>query len=397
MRKLLLFVTLLLFATFVNSQNYRFFNDDFTVFMGGNNFIFPYNTVSKTITNNKINYTFQGMVNHIDEYYFDVNGPGFLGQNAVWDIVNQKYTLFNRFGDSIFIYTNKPIDSQWSAYQKNNDTVYAKVASIDTALLETGVVDTIKTIEFIYPNNNTGFSESVHEKTFIISREKGLLNFYNIVVFPAIIDNYMIPIDYYNYSNASISVDNFDPEFVDSISNADIFNLSIGDELHTKYHGWTGSEPNFYSSDSWGIKKVLNRIDSSHNITIQYYSKYKAWQGDSVVNQGIDTITTTYSKNKVSVLPAYRYEGTENYAIIGGLKIIKGRIAVINSYIDLMKEDGQWTYVIYKTKDLYGSHAICGLGGWYYDYSDVIFDYYNKLVYFNVFQFEFELGLDFKN
>jgi hypothetical protein len=384
MRKLLLVILATCMVLVANSQNYRFFNDDFTVFMGGDNFIFPYKTLSKSIDDTKITFTFQGMVNHIDEMYFDVNGPGFLGQNAIWDIADQKYTLFNRFGDSIFLYTNKLIDSQWVAYEKNNDTVYARITTVDTALLETGVVDTIKTIVFVYPNNNTGFSESVHEKTFIISREKGLLNFFNIVVFPAIIDNYMIPIDYYNYSNASMLVDNFDPDVVDSISNSDIFNLNIGDELHTKRHGWTGSMPNVYSTDSWGIKRVLNRIDSSDNITIQYHHKYKAWEGDSVINQGIDTIIETYTKDKLSVLPAYRYEGNDDYAIIGGLTIIQGRIAVINSFIDLVKEGDQWTFMIYKSKDLYGSNAICGLGGWYYNYSDAIFDYYHKLEYYNV-------------
>lgn len=186
--------------------------------------------------------------------------------------------LFKGFSDSIFIYTNKPIDSPWLAYQKNNDTVYAKVSSIDTALLETGVVDTIKTIVFVYLQNNSGFSESVNNKNFVISRERGLLEFFNIVVFPGIINNYLIPIDYYNYSNSSVSVDLFNPEYVDSISNADMFDLNVGDELHTKRHGWTGNMPNLYSTDSWGIKRVLNRIDSSHNITIQYYYKYKVWE-----------------------------------------------------------------------------------------------------------------------
>jgi hypothetical protein len=383
MRKLLLFTALSFIVFFAGAQKYKFFNDDFTVFMGGDNFIFPYKTLSKTIDDTKINYTFQGMVNHIDEMYFDVNGPGFLGQNAIWDTLIQKYTLFNRFGDSIFIYTNKPIDSQWLAYQKNNDTVYAKVTNIDTALLETGEVDTIKTITFIYPQNNSGFNESVDEKNFVISRERGLLSFFNIVVFPGIIYNYMIPIDYYSYSNASMSGDMFNPDFVDSISNADIFDLNVGDELHTNDHSWIGNGP-IYSLDSWDIKRVLNRIDSTHNITIQYYHKYKSKEGDSVINQGIDTIIETYTRNKLGVLPAYRYEGTDDIAIIGGLKIIKGRIAVINEFIGLGKEEDQWTYLVYKSKGLYPSHAICGLGSWYYDYTDGIFDYYNKLVYYNV-------------
>ncbi len=403
MKKMLLLAMMVPMFTLLQGQPYQFFNDDFTVFMEDDGYlpwVFPYNTLSAEYVDGCKHYEFKGMLNYVDEMLLDANGPGFLGQHAIWDTAQGLYVLFNRHDDSIKIYTNRDVGDSWIAYTKENDTVWAEITSKTTDMTKSGDPETVKTVTFIYPENNSGFDGSVHNKTFTFGSSSGLISFFNIVVFPGLIneDYGDIPTFYKAFESDQITADAFDPAFTDSISDADLFDWYPGDEIHTKYFGCTGSEPDISTIDTWIIKKVLTRIDSAHNIALTFHRKYKRWRNDTVIAQAIDTITRTYSKTLLDVIPSYRYEGDENYAMLSGLRFRNHRISVVKYYMSIVKEGEYWTLLPFKSDKYtyYETEGICGLGGWYYEGSGTFCDPYNRFVYYKMGNSEVGTPLNFE-
>ena len=403
MKKMLLLLVLVPMFAVLQAQEYQFFNDDFTVFMEDDGYlpwVFPYNTLSAEYVDGRKYYEFQGMLNYVDEMFLDANGPGFLGEHAMWDTAQGLYVLFNRYDDSIRIYTNRDVGDSWIAYTKENDTVWAEVTSKTTDITKSGDPETVKTVTFIYPENISGFDGSVHNKSITFGSSSGLISFFNIVVFPGLVneDYGDIPTFYKAYESNQITSDAFDPAFIDSISDADLFDWYPGDELHTKYFGCTGSEPDISTIDTWIIKKVLNRIDSANNIALTFHRKYKRWRNDTVIDQAIDTIIRTYSKTPLDVIPPYRYEGDEFRADVAGLRIKNHRIAVVKNYLSIVKDGEYWTILPFKSDkySYYETEGICGLGGWYYDNTGTFCDPYNRFVYYKMGDSEVGTPLDFE-
>ncbi len=395
MRKFYLLTCLLLVFSVSFAQDYQFFDDDYTVFKTSI-FVFPYNTLTVNAEESKKFYGFQTMVNHKTDDYFDLNGPGFLGQHAIWDTTNNYYVLFNRFNDSIFIHTHKQLNETWVAWHNESDSAMAKITDVQVQELENNIFDTIKTINFIYPENNTDFFQTVHNETFVISSERGLVECFNIVLFPGLAPSYAIPQRFELYENNPAP---FDPAVVDSISEAEIYDLYEGDELHVDDFYMIENGSSYIGRSTKSIVKVLSRTDTDTTTKLQVRRKYKVWEDYVVTDQDIDTLNYTYSKTVLGIMPPYRLEiEDETFATIYGLGVKYGKVAIINALGEFAKDgDGNWQQVVYKNQWNFAlQYAVLGLGQWYYEDAGAINAEQHKLVYYKKNGQEWGTPLDFE-
>ncbi len=398
MRKVYLLSWLLFVFSSSFTQDYQFFDDDYTVFKTSN-FVFPYNTLTVSAEESKKYYEFQTMVNHETDDYFDLNGPGFLGQHAIWDTVNNYYVLFNRFNDSIFIYTHKQLNDTWVAWHNESDSALAKVVDVQVQETENSIFDTIKTISFIYPENGTDYFQTVHDEIFVISSERGLVECFNIVIFPGLPSGGSVPVFYELYEDEQVPDSDFDPADVCNFSEAEIYDLVAGDELHIDDYTMIENGSSFEGRTTKTIKMVLNRNETDSTIIIEMRRKYKVWTEGIVTDQGIDTLEYTYSKDIMDIMPPYRFENEEEtFATIYGLGVKYGKVAIINALGEFVKDnEGNWQQVIYKNQWNYALlYGVKGLGQWYFEDGGTLGEEQHKLVYYKKNGQEWGTPLDFE-
>ena len=178
MRKLLLVILATCMVLVANSQNYRFFDNDYSVYKSDvEGFYYPNQTLGIDTIGSIYYYEFQKMVNNSAEpYFYNVNGPGFLGQFAQWDTANNIYYFHNKMNDTILFYTSKPQGYSWIAYEKESETVTAYVSNVEVDIVNE-IADTIKTISFSC--NGIQDQYNVSDENIIVSSQRGLLHTMN--------------------------------------------------------------------------------------------------------------------------------------------------------------------------------------------------------------------------
>lgn len=389
MRKLLLCILATGMVLVANSQNYRFFDNDYVLYRGGNSY-YPYQTLNIDTIGSVYQYEFQTMLNlAVNPMHYNVNGPGFIGQFAEWDTTLNAYYLHNVFNDTITIFTNKPYDYTWLAYQKDTVSVMATISNIEYESYNDSLTDTIKTISFDCQGEYQNYS--FDDEVFIISSRRGLMQVSNIIHFPNFFYTGSQTVFFKEEDSAIIQM--FDPKTIDSISEAKIYDLNVDDELHTKEEYLDGPEMEWELYTVFKTLKVLDRLENENSNTLLYERKYKKWKNSEVVAQYWDTINASYSK--IPIEGINRYDGSGAGCMIYSLGMQYERIELIepNAYYYKIN-DSTWEQN-HGDKSPGTSYDIVGLGGGYYYGAGVFYNDFRELVYYNVSGEEWGTPLDF--
>ena len=135
--------------------------------------------------------------------------------------------FFNLNKDSIKIKTKANSGETWNAYQQNDTTIiYAKIISIDT-LSFIGLTDSVKTIEFqAYDTSHNPIENVLNAKTILISKNYGIIKTLNFAEFS----------DIYSCQEFNLAGITDPQKGIKNLTEKDIFNFNIGDEIHIKFN-----------------------------------------------------------------------------------------------------------------------------------------------------------------
>lgn len=360
MKSILLLVILFANTISTQAQPYQFFDDDFNVYSisGNSSKVFYNKTIHKTEIIDGFSYEFQTMISKVDDYSYEPDGTGFLGQYAVWNTNENKYILYNRNNDSITIFTNKPLGAVWLVWEDGSDTVFAEVTNMQVESYN-GSADTIKTITF-YLQTDQGIQGTVDSKTLRFSRERGILSFFNIASFPYLYGSYIVPVQYISFKFPEL-IDRFDYNRIYNLSQADMYNLHPLDTLHIlteKNHNYK----NVPVYRKYEILSVIERFDYEDSICLRIQRDVKEWDNGLITSQYVDTVLTAYSKLPFEVKP-YQALCSDYEATIAAVYVRNNKVSYAYPDATLLIDYDFYVEPIPSPDRYYG---IEGLGGGYF-------------------------------
>jgi hypothetical protein len=318
----------------------------------------------------------EGMLSMYGSRCMDVAGPSVMGPRLTV-LNNGNYLFFNRYGDTIKIDMNAPVDSSWVCYQDSNLTVTTQVESIESSSFN-GSSEEVHTFRFAV-EGNSNYNMTVDERVLKIGRTNGIISTFSWVSFPYLVEFLQLG----DRIERNVFLNNQYPTFDEAVnvSKADLYNFQIGDELHITESEWHNT-PFIY--DRKLIKlKVIGRDENDTLLKISYLSEIQSGLDststaeDSTFLQTYyiygsivqDTMVKMYSKeNWNEIMPMYHKDYTVN-----ALTVQHGR----PSYqIDFYGVDPPYGYdsCAFFDEFYYGGYdndTYClGLGGPYYEYHD---------------------------
>jgi hypothetical protein len=205
---------------------------------------------------------------------YTYNESSWIGREII--LTNDGYNLFlNKVSDTIRIKTDAEVDEDWTAYvDQGFGRIDAKVTSHDTISL-LGFVDSIKTIGFtVYDTNGNLFEHEINNMSIKLSKRHGFVKTLNFHFFPNFYseriewgeEDMLEEFDLVGLSNPNLGILN--------LTKHDIFDYSIGDELHILYddHAYGPHCSTTRRIIQKSIYSILSRTDLSDTII------YKVWR-----------------------------------------------------------------------------------------------------------------------
>jgi hypothetical protein len=374
MRKILFCIgALLIYNSQLSIAQSAFLSQDVFYFDMNVGTIWPIKVDSTSVENGNTTLFFnEGMISLYGSEYncIDTAGPNILGPKLTV-MQNGDYHFYNRYGDTIKIYMNAPVDSIWVCYQDSNLTVSVQVESIENSFFN-GVNEAIHTYRFSV-EGNTNYNTTIDQRYLKIGEINGLISTFAWVVFPYFFDF----LDIGNRIEKSSFHNNQYPDFneVVSASEADIYNFQIGDEFHvtkSRSHG----NPFVYDKELTKLN-VLGRSENSMNVSITYVRERQMGLDSIFIDSQdeghyfyiyneivVDTLVETYSKSELKFsMPMYFNDIGAN-----AMGILFERPAYFQSYyyIDAYGADSCAYFDVFYYGEI--DEYILGLGGPYYEY-----------------------------
>jgi len=208
----------------------------------------------------------------------DITQPNIFGKQCVER--NDSLIFTNQFNNLLFIRPKANLNESWRFLSEINYHIDATVDSVYSDSI-TNALDSLKRITFQYfDSSNTAINHPVNNKVFIISKSNGIVstfNFYEDVIGNSLNFNYK---KQYNQIFKSTT-----------FTNAQVFDLNIGDEYHFSYVNDTpGSNT---SRTDLRNHLVTGRTVSSNGDTIRL---------TIVENRELLTLTIDYTTNPPTVV-----------------------------------------------------------------------------------------------
>jgi hypothetical protein len=204
--------------------------------------------------------------------------------------------FFNANGDTVKFNLLAGLNQSWSLYTyPNKSSLKGSVASIDYLNLA-AFKDSIKTI-LVYQFDSLGNKGALHSD-FKISKANGFIKLYNIYDYPGHPQVYELA----NALHSELNIKN--------IQSKEIYDFSIGDELHTKnyytnYFSYSGSYD--YLTKKIVLKKRISLNGDSITYTDSIYSKHMegGYQslGSATYPKGIILESFSLQDKKLNSLP----------------------------------------------------------------------------------------------
>jgi hypothetical protein len=307
-----------------------------------------------------------------------INDSSWIGHQVIVK-PNGDYLFFNRNSDSILIKPAANLSNTWVVYTfPNNDYIEASVVSIENTTV-LGTMDSLKTIVLqAKDNSNNNISHSFNNKEIRLSKNQGLVGFYNMTNFP-------LDTNVYNLIGAS------NPNMgIVNLTAAEIFDYNIGDELHIDDYYRSSFSP--WEYDIIHIRRIiLNKVVSNNQDTLTYTVERCQNRYINISATPMpDTIITLDTITEVIVLSQQtRLNHLSNEICSDSLSY-----SIFSIHPQLNKRTKRMNIEYYRTGvDCWSIYVgffppyhdyIEGLGGGYYNnpYTVVGSDYY-ELVYYN--------------
>jgi hypothetical protein len=270
-KALLIFIILPVQLTCCFAQNYQ------CVYDGGEyDFIDQANYIQairidsvRTIGADMYYYNFNTVrLNTESGWCYDPYGASWIGRYVIVNLDGYNY-FFNINDDTIGINTLAALDESWICYRFANDNyIEATVVAID-ALDFIGITDTVKTIQFqAKDSSGNPISHPVNEQQLKLSKEHGLVQLVNFIVFPDLWtsgpnNEYLESFTLCGMTNPKTGRTN--------ITFKEVYDFDIGDEIHTEEYRHGNAVPPFnYDDNVLTILRVINKMTTPGEDTVFY-------------------------------------------------------------------------------------------------------------------------------
>lgn len=259
--KNILLAFLLLFSSFLFSQNWALFQPSQTYNFNPSDVIGvrvdSVNTISNSTTfhfNRILNDTVHQNFNVATYPITDITQPNIFGENAV--VSNDSITIKNQFGDFVYLKPNSNLNQTWNLIVTNQFRIEATVDSLYSDSIN-GSVDSLKRISFQYFDSaNVAVSNGVNSKQIIISKSNGIIKSFNLYQTPVSTLSLNYQIDFNRlFKNINLT-------------NLQLFDKQVNDEVHFQIRNYKPNTPP--PSTDYVNHKVVTRTVSSAGDTIKF-------------------------------------------------------------------------------------------------------------------------------
>lgn len=322
-------------------------------------------------------------IQQVDYSCFIPKGNSWIGKKVI--IQGKGINLFfNNEKDTIRINTLAGVNHHWTVFEmKDSIKVIAEVlsAGIQTIL---GEADSVKTIGFqVYEKNILATHHPLSGKTLVLSKNCGFVKTMNFKEFPEDRDftyeEDLRDLNLIGLTNPDLGLQN--------LTWLGVYDFQKGDELHILKESCNWSDIPGYSYTRKTRLKYLERKESKDTVFYKVEKeesilrRIERWDSTSY-SYTLDTITEFYLPDtlfdKLPGEPIY----LDNMVYANTISKEDAFVKKYNSIpiIDIYPNDSCWYYMIFDGGG--PGYYIKGLGGYYYEWSDIISGGSNTLVYY---------------
>jgi len=296
-----------------------------------------------SVSNDSIYYNFLLLNNYFpsddscsSEYYFytcyQQNIPSWIGRKIIYDNISN-YKFFNLTGDTLlFNFNSNPTDSL-VFYKDSVQKFYYIYLKSDTLNLLNSV-DSARFYSIVHTDiNGNVINSALNQQNIIISKNRGLVNFFQVDSFPQILKPLVLIGDVATAGGFY------------QLTNEIVYDYQPGDELQFYDYNYNTLYP---PSDYKRYKKykIMSRTITADSLF--YNAIYEMFDADSA-NLFVDTIMLKYSRSTVIAnIPFEKYYGQESrnlsvkdYCGLRLWTLETNRLSYINEYSPC---DSSWCY-----------------------------------------------------